>query len=459
MSGSTGVRVEPGRQGRARITGRRYSAVAIVLHWLIAAAIAFQIGLGWRMDAPRSPQTFAVFQLHKSVGITILVLTLARLAWRLMFRPPPYPSTMRPAERLLAHAVHVGFYVLLLALPLSGWMIVSSSKVAVPTFLYGTIPWPHIPGIRGLEAAHKAAVNAGAVRTHLILVWLALAAILLHVAGALKHQFEQRDYLARMTPLPKGLTTAALLIICAFIGLMALGRNVHLKPVPIASREPPPALPVAPVPHPTVAPPPPSAAAAVVQPKPEAAEVEPEPVSAQPSAWVIRKTESALRFHTAWSQGPVDGGFASWRATILFDPDALARSSVRVTIDMGSVTAADSDQRSALPESDWFAVSAYPSATWTSNRIRHLAGNRYAADGTLSLRGVARPLPLTFTLDIDGNVATMHGTASIDRTIFGVGQGEWASTADLPALVTVAVEIKADRAKNPLPKNPPREKK
>ena len=116
-------------------TNPRYSRVAMLLHWLIAACFAFQIGLGWRMDAPRGPQTFAVYQLHKSVGITILLLTLIRLAWRLTKPAPAFPSTMSPLEKRLAAIVHAGFYMLLIGLPLTGWLIVSSSKTGVPTFL------------------------------------------------------------------------------------------------------------------------------------------------------------------------------------------------------------------------------------------------------------------------------------------------------------------------------------
>jgi len=233
-----------------------------------------------------------------------------------------------------------------------------------------------------------------------------------------------------------------------FVGLFAFARTVHLAPIAIAQAKPVPAPVPAPVlPHAAAASPAPVPAPPATAPAQKAADqTAPAPVAAEPSPWTVRKTESSLRFHTAWSQGPVDGGFGSWRAEIRFDPAALARSTVRVTIDMASVTAGDSDQQSALPENDWFAVATHPTATWTSTGFRHLGGDRYRADGTLSLRGVSRPLPLSFTLRIDKDVATMRGTASIDRTAFGVGQGEWASTADLPALVSLVIEIRADRA-------------
>src|SRR5688572_11653385 len=134
---------------------QRYSTVAIVLHWLIALTLAFQLALGWAM--PEGPSGFDEYQLHKSVGVTILVLTLARLAWRLTHRPPP------PVELgwggFLAKSVHTGFYVFLIAMPLTGWAIVSTSRIEVPTVLWGVLPWPHLPLSRGLgdlaEEAHE----------------------------------------------------------------------------------------------------------------------------------------------------------------------------------------------------------------------------------------------------------------------------------------------------------------
>ena len=108
---------------------RRYSSAAIVLHWLLALALVCQLALGFMM--PKDESGFAAYQLHKSIGIAILLLTLARLAWRLVRRPPP------PLERglggVLATAVHWGFYAVLILGPLTGWLVVSTAPVQVPT--------------------------------------------------------------------------------------------------------------------------------------------------------------------------------------------------------------------------------------------------------------------------------------------------------------------------------------
>lgn len=431
-------------QGKPPVSSKRYSHGAILLHWLIAAAFAFQIGLGWRMDAPRGPSTFAVYQLHKSVGITILLLTLIRIAWRLARPAPAFPSTMSGLERRLATAVHAGFYIVLLALPLTGWMLVSSSSTAIPTYLYGVLSWPHMPGVESLAPSAKAGVNAVSAFGHHALVIIAYVLLFLHVAGALKHQFYERgDDLGRMLPLePRRLGFAAVAAIATFGLLVAIGNLVALRPIALA---PSPAPRVTPSPEMTqaaVAPPPAPRSTPIVTTTPRPEET---PVAVMPSEWAVRPAASSLGFQAAWSQAPVDGRFGKWTAAIVFDPDALDASSVKVSIDMASATTNDASTQAALPGADWFSVATHPIATFSATRFRHLSGNRYQALGTLSLRGVSRSLTLPFTLTITGDVATMTGSATIDRTAFGVGQGEWAGTTDLPAGVSINVAIKADR--------------
>jgi cytochrome b561 len=178
-------------------TARRYSGVAIALHWLIAAAIIGQVVLGVRMaDLPNGLAKFELFQLHKSVGLTILLLSLVRLAWRLTHRPPPYAPGVKGWQRGLATAVHTSFYVLIIAIPLTGWVAVSASPLGIPTLLWDVVPWPHLP------MARSEAVAEGVGSAHVWLVRLTVVLLLLHVAGALKHQFLDRDgTLWRMIPL------------------------------------------------------------------------------------------------------------------------------------------------------------------------------------------------------------------------------------------------------------------
>ena len=152
----------------------RYTGVAKLLHWLIAGLILANIGLAWQMGGPRTPTTYAVVQLHKSIGITVLLLTLIRIGWRLSHRAPPLPPHLKTWERVLAHIVHTGFYVVMLGMPLTGWLMVSTSRTGIPTMLYGLIPWPNLP----IGAAARTAAHAAGENGHGFLGLLAYALIL-----------------------------------------------------------------------------------------------------------------------------------------------------------------------------------------------------------------------------------------------------------------------------------------
>jgi len=181
---------------------RRYTIVAIVLHWLIALGILALLTLGLAMTrGSLSPMDrFAFYQWHKSVGITVLVLMVLRLAWRLFNRPPPLPEAMPKAERRAAGAAHLALYGLLLAMPLVGWAMVSASPYNIPTVLYGVIPWPHLPVLSDLP--NKAAVEGALKLAHSTGAWLLIALLLLHVGAALRHHLALRDdTLWRMLPL------------------------------------------------------------------------------------------------------------------------------------------------------------------------------------------------------------------------------------------------------------------
>ena len=187
----------------ARQTRSTYSSVAITLHWLIALAMLTNIGLAWYFGTLPKAAQVAPVQLHKSIGITVLLLTLIRIGWRLVNTPPPLPATMHTWEKWAATANHLVFYLLMLAMPLSGWAMVSASPLIKvhPTMLYGVVPWPAFPFLPTdpdqLHGAHKLFGS-----THSLLAWLAYATIALHVAAALKHQFIDRDdVVARMIPL------------------------------------------------------------------------------------------------------------------------------------------------------------------------------------------------------------------------------------------------------------------
>ena len=180
----------------------RYTNVAIILHWIIAVSILALLAAGLAMTTegllPKYLQ-FQTFQLHKSLGLTVLILSVLRLIWRLTHTPPPLPPGIPALEVFAANLTHWIFYGLMLALPLTGWAIVSTSSWGLPTIWFGLFEWPHLPGLA--ESAHKKELNDVFGETHEILAYIAIALIGLHVGAALKHHLWNRDtVLTRMLP-------------------------------------------------------------------------------------------------------------------------------------------------------------------------------------------------------------------------------------------------------------------
>ena len=188
----------------------RYNAVAMSLHWAIAALLIANIALAWYFNTlPRAAQ-IAPIQLHKSFGITILILSLARLAWRFISPPPPLPASVVGWERWAAAAVYALFYVVMIGMPLTGWAFTSASRLiqVYPITLFGLVPWPAIGPLTTLPPAQMHAAHAAFLTTHQLLAKLAYALIVLHVAAALRHQFIRRDEVAaRMIPFLKARPT------------------------------------------------------------------------------------------------------------------------------------------------------------------------------------------------------------------------------------------------------------
>jgi cytochrome b561 len=171
----------------------RYSRVAILLHWTAAVLIVAAAGLGLTMtDLPLSPSKLRYYAWHKWIGITIFLVAAARLAWRAAVPPPPLPGTMPRMQVRAARTVHALLYALMFAIPVSGWVYSSATGVSV-SYL-NLVPLPNlVPKDKALAGALLA--------VHQTLNVVLAAAVLLHVAAAIKHQWIDRDgLLSRMLP-------------------------------------------------------------------------------------------------------------------------------------------------------------------------------------------------------------------------------------------------------------------
>ena len=176
----------------------RYHHFAIILHWLMALCIIGLLVVGLLMeDIKPISLRIDVIQLHKSLGITVLFLTLMRIWWRIKHPAPPLPRSMKPHEKLAAHAGHWGLYALMLIMPLSGWLMAWASNY--PTIFFLIDPLPAIPFPEWLD---KKALMGGAHATHKTsTIFIAIPMIVLHISAALFHQFVRKDKLfTRMLP-------------------------------------------------------------------------------------------------------------------------------------------------------------------------------------------------------------------------------------------------------------------
>jgi cytochrome b561 len=188
----------------AHFAQKRYGGLAILLHWVLAVALAGQVWLGWyEQDLPdHSPAQYAALEVHMSIGLTILILSLLRLGLRLARPAPELPEAMPAWERLLAKATHLLFYVLMLGIPLTGWALASMGPRPIP--FWNVIDWPHLPVGGLIAASQRREVHETVESIHgSILVWMGIGLAALHILGALRHQFDRTPVLWRMIPFLK----------------------------------------------------------------------------------------------------------------------------------------------------------------------------------------------------------------------------------------------------------------
>ena len=408
---------------------QRYSLAAIILHWAIAALLAFQIAVGWALEDLGS-HGFVLYQWHKSVGMLILALTLARIAIRYW---KPRPAKLEGGwQGALASGVHVGLYAFMLGAPLTGWALVSTAKVKVPTLLFGLLPLPHLP----LPAGVHDLAEGG----HGLLAWIGIALFLLHVAGALRHHLLMRDGLIwRMVP---GRSTALLIALPALIliGFVAGRAILPTQPADLLPKYDAVANDAAPVNVTEMAPENVTAPAENAAANASQGPIE-EPVG-PPPAWTVQPG-GHIGFSVGNDGETISGSFAKWTAAIVMDPDHPDSADIQVTIDMSSASVGDAYKDGMLPGDEFFAAAAHPTATFTARGAEATGPNSYRARGTLTLKGVSKPQTIRFTLSGKDASRKVSGSATIARAPFGVGNGD--SSGGLAPQVAVTFEFMAKR--------------
>lgn len=174
----------------------RYHRFAVALHWVMAIAFVLMLTSGLVMAELELPKSlkFQMYQWHKSLGVLLLLAFFLRLFVRLRTEVPLLPAAMKPLEQKAAKAGHYALYLFMIALPLTGWLIVSSSVYGLPTIVFGWFEWPHLPGV----AANKE-ISEWAEEAHEIFAYIFMALIAGHVAAVIKHSWvDHENLLPRM---------------------------------------------------------------------------------------------------------------------------------------------------------------------------------------------------------------------------------------------------------------------
>ncbi|WKL56766.1 YceI family protein [Asticcacaulis sp. ZE23SCel15] len=422
-----------------------YNRYSRWLHWLIAGLIIFMIILGWRLEDEDAGR-FARFQLHKSIGITILFLSFIRLGLRFAYKAPPEVDGPK-WQMAAAKAVHWGFYVAMIGLPLTGWAMVSASPMAIKTVLYGIMPWPHLP-VPASEQAHDAWEAAHGILAKLITYVL----IPLHIGAALKHHVIDKDNtITRMVPglTPKPLLNWRWIIPAATVGIAIISGALIFGG---AKPETPPTseavtADVAPVEGIAS-----SSEASEMVSAVAASEMSSLSVTAPAvTKWTVDKAKTRLDFLTSFQGANIRGRFSDYSADIRFDPVALETSSIKVVINLNSVSTDDTERDNTLKSDSFFNVASHPKATFEAKSFTKISETRFVAKGKLTLHGQTKSFDLPFNLKITEfgvkKVANVTAQADLDRLGFGVGSGDWASTDQIPADVKLDFTLSASAVK------------
>ena len=392
-------------------------------HWLMALLILTMIPVGIitsnMAETLRDPSnvpdqasvalTATLFSVHKTLGVSLFFLALARIIWAITQPKPGLLNGNKHAEAWLAETVHWMLYGALVLVPLSGWIYHAATTGFAPIW------WPFGQGLPFVPKSHAVADVAYAL--HYILQWILIAAIALHVAGALKHHVIDRDAtLRRMLPghcaaqpsnAQPGHTRPAITAVALLMGLVGgvflMGWSPRLQDgTPTAPAE---AL----------------------------AQVE--------SDWQVQNGALSITIKQLGSD--ITGQFGDWTADIFYDekPDSEGKyGSVSITVNVASLSLGS--VTSQAMGAGYFDVKSFPVAKYEADILKRDGG--YTTSGSLTIRDQSVPLDIPFDLQITGDEATARGQAIVDRRDLGMGAGVAASSLGFE--VTIKFELTAKRA-------------
>ncbi|MGI9462844.1 MAG: YceI family protein [Aestuariivirgaceae bacterium] len=368
---------------------QHYTSTAKFLHWLTALAVFGLLALGLVMTSlDLSPLMLKLYSWHKWIGISVLLVTVLRLIWRYTHPAPPLPETFPRLVRLAAHSGHTALYGLLIAMPLAGW--IHSSAAGFPVVWFTVLPLPDPIG-------PNKAVSEFFSLLHWTGAWLLIGLLIVHIGAALwHHKVRQDDVLVRM--LPGGKSMGAVIVAALLVG------------------------------------------------GPQHAEAGPA------DAWHVDTKASEITFSAKQMNVPMTGKFSAFVAAIVFDPASPESASIKLAIDAASIATGNVQADQALPGAEWFAVADHPTATFEAKGFKPTGKNTYEIAGTLTLKGHSEAVTVVASITTSPDAgdpqllaAKASGEATVSRTAFRIGEGQWANTATIADEVIIGFSLKARR--------------
>lgn len=387
-----------------------FSNIARCFHWLIAGLIISQYVLAKLAENAKANERIleqlALLANHKSVGITVLVLAILRLAYRFKYPPLKVSSSMPLWQHRASNVSHVLLYIFLFAMPLSGWLMSSAKAYSVSWFNVFTLP-------------DFIAPNKGwAVNLHTIHHYLAEALFvvtLIHVVAALKHHFIDKDQVLSGMAGPK---SYLLLFATVLISIGIFGRLFSFTPETVILTEEVSvqsmAIPITDI----------------------------ELIKSDLPLWKINYEDSYIKFTGDQAGAPFTGTWQQWQADIQFDMAELSKSRFMVIIDPSSGFSNDQDRDDTIRSADFFDVMTFTQATYRASDFG-IDGDGFKSNGELIMKGFSSPATLRFKVIQEGHKRILIGTASLDRLVWNIGAGDWTDTSWVGQEVIVEVRVVA----------------
>lgn len=394
-----------------------YNRLSQFFHWATALLIFITVPLGFYMVwIEPSSLKFDLYQWHKSVGMTILLLVILRIGWRFAAPPPPPSAGLKGWEQALSRAVHVLLYLVLFLMPLTGWLMTSASQF--PNKYFGLFD---IPDLVGKDQWLFEVMR----ESHEIIAFIIFGAVALHVAGALKHYIIDRDNtLQRMLPADstigqKAFTFAFVAVV--FFSFAVSGMIIVNKAMSKGQEK------------------------AAISPVMAGEATS----GGEQGQWTIIKDESRIGFAVDVYGKPFEGEFNKYEGSIRFDPDNLDTASAEFTVHIDSVESGSAERDGYIVEKPWLHADQYPVATFSSTSFEKGGRKDFVVKGDFTLRGQTQPVSMPFNIDITRDNGTEKAVAkgrfTIERVLYNIGQGEWAQGDTVGDTVKIYVELTADK--------------